>query len=192
MLGKHAQLADAPGDRISAADGRSEESPQPLRRDHLFDRLRIDPGACERDRVLPDVAPEDLHAPLQFLLRQILHEQDGQRVHLLAGRAGRNPEPQRHLGLHVQEHRKDFLREGHRPRGIAKEPCHPDQDIAIQRFPFGGVLFELLPVRPEIADVPQQHAPLDPAFDRRSLVVEEIDPVALAQQLDDAVELGSG
>jgi hypothetical protein len=96
------------------------------------------------------------------------------------------------FGPDVQEHGKDFFRESRRPRRIAEEPCDPDQDIAIQRFPLGGIFFELSPVHREIADVPQQHAPLDAAFDRRGLVVEEIDPVAGAQQLDDTIEFRGG
>src|SRR6185295_9132852 len=67
-------------------------------------------GAHEADRALADVRSEDLDRALLSAFSQELEQRDGERVGLLAGRAARDPDPQRIGGRLVLDELRENVR----------------------------------------------------------------------------------
>jgi len=67
----------------------------------------------------------------------------------------------------------------------SKEPGHADQEIAQQRLRFSWVLGHVVAVLHESSQLVDLQAPLEPAHQRRALVLAEIVAGARAQHRED-------
>ena len=61
-----------------------------------------------------------------------------------------------------------------------------DEQLATQRLELRPVLLKQREVGVQRQNLPNGHAPLDPAVDRPRLIVVEIDAAEMPQQIDDA------
>ena len=96
LLGEDQHVADAFMDAIGAAVGIGfEEARQPYRRDIDSDAGRVETAAGCDNRLAVDIGGEYLHPGTLSQFIQMLLEQYGDRIGLLAGRASRRPDADR-------------------------------------------------------------------------------------------------
>ena len=162
-----------------------EEPPQPLGRHVGGDGLGIDAGPGLFQGMFVDVGGKDLNLPVRGLGLDLLQEQDGQRIGLLAGRTAGNPHPQRR----VRPPRGNQFRQhlfGHDLPGIrvAEEVGDADHQVAGQGVQLGRVVAEHLHVLHRLLHLPQAHATPDAAAQRGLLIAAEVvaDPLVHQRQ----------
>ena len=120
---------------------------------------------------------------------EILEQRDGDRIGLLAGRAG-SAHPDAHGGLPLlalEEAREDLGAQRLERIVVAKEVGDADEHVLVQRAQLASVGLDQLEVVPEAFDLVQEHAPLGAALDRRQLVLAE---VGARSGADEPQELG--
>jgi hypothetical protein len=113
-----------------AAIFHSKEASQPCRRDFDLDRLRIETFASTRDGLGIDVARENLQFDLALRFIDLLAQQHGEGVGLLAGTAAGDPDSQRPIQRMItHEAGNDVAGKKIEDRRIAEETRHIDQHI---------------------------------------------------------------
>lgn len=124
---------------------------------------------------------------------QELEQGDGQGVDLLSRRAAGHPDPQAVRGAAVlHDGGKSDRLQRLEPLRLAKERGHADQKVLIQRLHGRSVMVEGIGVAAQAVVVSQEDAPQDAPLDAGPFEVAEVDRMAGAQQLEDAVELRGG
>jgi hypothetical protein len=166
---------------------------QPLGGDILGNAGRIAADAGDLQRVLVDVAGEDLQPGRAVRFRHALAQQHRDRVGLLARGAGRHPYAHRVVGALAFEQLRDHLPlqrlEGRR---VAEEVGDADQQVLEQQVDFLGVPPQTLDEVGHFLDLQHLHAALNPADDGLVLVVLEIVAGPRAQQREDLHQVIDG
>ena len=110
-----------------------------------------------------------------MLPRELLHEQHGDRVRLLARRAAGHPDPHRVVLALALDDGRDHLRgENLERRRLAKEPGDADQEVAGQLFHLARRGPQHLDVVGHPFQVGQTHAALDSTGESVALVAPEV------------------
>jgi hypothetical protein len=122
-----------------------------------------------------------------------LEQQDGDRVGLLAGRARRDPDAYLRFGRLSLQHLADACIERLPARRVAEERRHRDEDVLGEPVDLGRARTEEFLVRLQRFDVGRRHAPREAPTHRGFLVVEEVVPGALQDEIEEAfVRRGGG
>ena len=136
------------------------------------------------DRVLVDVGGVDLHALAERLLAHVPHEQHGDRVGLLAGRAPGRPDAQLALlSDAVERLGQDVLVEVLPRRRVAEEAGDVDEDRVEELGELVGVDLEVVEVVAVAADLDALHALAEAAFQARALVAAEVEAAGALEEL---------
>jgi hypothetical protein len=169
-----------------------EEAREPVRRHVLGDALGVASQPREVERLVVDIAGEDLHARARLATLHRLAEQDRDRVGLLAGGAARRPDADLSLGPGVVEKPRDHLAlERGEGLGIAEEVRDADQQVAEELLRLLGILAQALDVGRHGGELVHLHATLDPPHERRGLVAAEVVAGLAPQQRADARQLAA-
>ena len=190
VLGEDAHLAQLL-DRLVGLPLSREEAREPLGRHVLGDVRGVAAMARLSEHLRVEVGREDLHEALRLQSLEVLAQQDGDGVGLLARGAAGDPDADRRVGgLALHDAGKDLLGQGLERVGVAEELGHADQEILEQTFRLRGVLLQELQVvldRVQVRDLqPAPNAPQQgPLF-----VAAEVVPGALVDQRADRAEVG--
>ena len=166
-----------------------EELTQLARRHIHGDRRGIAACTRERDRVFVDIGCEQLHLGRLGQGRPMFGQHHGDRIRLLAGGAGGDPDPDLLAGLLVAEqfgHHRVF--HGIERLTVAEEGRHADQEVFQQQLEFHRFAFQQLGIVGQRHHALDQQAALDAAQYRGALVVAEVVTGVGAQRRDDALQ----
>ena len=127
--GKHYAVANLAGDAVVVAFG-AEITRQARVRNVRGDCGGIHTFAGSRESALVEVGGEHDQLAVQVTARDLLAEQDRERVRFLAGSAARHPNADRLIRLEMIEQRRDDLRSQRFPRDrVAKKSRDRNQQI---------------------------------------------------------------
>ncbi len=165
-----------------------KEAGKPRRRHVRLDRFRVEALSGARDRIRVDIGGEDLQLDVALRRRDLLAEQHGEGIGLLARAAPGNPDAERLIGrVAADQVGNDLLRQEIEHLRIAEEAGDVDEQVLGKKVEFAGVAaqhFEI-PIHVIGLDRRHRHAPLDPALQRARLVKREIVGGLRAQKIDD-------
>ena len=133
-----------------------------------------------------DIGGEDLGARAAAAPDHGLVQEDGERVHLLAGGAAGHPHP--HVVLRVDQVGNHVALEVQERLRVAEEAGDADEQITVERVELVGVVAEVAGVALEVIEPGHAQPALDPSHHRAGLVVGELDPVGGAQQRQDLAD----
>ena len=151
-----------------------------------LDRLGIEAFPRDRHRIRIDVAGEDLQFDVAFRCVDLLAEQHGERIGLLAGTAAGDPDPQRSIqSVIAHEFGNDALLQKVKYRRVTKEARDIDQQVPGELVAFVGVAKQEIEIVARGLDRRHRHPALDAAFERAMLVKREIVNRFCAQEIDD-------
>jgi hypothetical protein len=155
----------------------NEEERQPLRRNVSRNVVRIEALARPGNGLVVDISGIDLQGitVLRPDFIQCLLENDGQRIGLLAGGAGRYPGAQRSTARMAR----------HQPReaGVAQADPHvrvteeagdPDQQFLEQQVELLRIRVQVTHIRVDSVQLMQRNTPLDTAVKRTGLILGKI------------------
>lgn len=182
VSGEHRELAQLLDDPEALA-GRREVALAPLRADVAHGVGVVDPRAGRLERFGVDVGREDLGGDAAAAGQDRLVEQDGDRVHLLAGSAARHPDPD--VAGPLEDLGQDVALEVLEGLGVAEEAGDADEEVEVERVQLALVAAQALSVGLDVLQPGHGQPPLDPAEHGGRLVVGEVDPVLAAQEVED-------
>jgi hypothetical protein len=170
-----------------AAFHRGKEPFQPLRR-YVGGNIRgINALAGLVNRVLVQVGGKDGQRKFLWgldLLHRLL-EHHGQGIGLLPGGAAGHPRPQGLAGRPAGEERREDAVAQLLPGGaIAKETCHPDQQLLEKQIQFLRVFLQVANIDGNLVNLVDAHAAFDPAVEGVSFVERKVMAGVGAQQDD--------
>ena len=144
-----------------------------IRYDVFREQTQSRPG----QRALADVRGKDLDRHIAGFIAEILQQGDGHRVGFLACRTARHPDADRVIVVQsVEDPRKDLLPQRAKHAGVTEKARDVDEQILVQRFPFLGMVLQVLRILLQRMYAMQRHAPLDAPLDRTGVVMREVHP----------------
>ena len=165
---EHAAVADQLAHPVAAVDP-GEEPPQPRRRHRVGDRRRVEARRETSIAVSLDVGAEDLEVQLGRRLAGGVEQRHRQRVHLLAGRAAGDPDPQRRPCAAAREQGGQHLaRERLERLGLAEEARHVDQEVLVEGARLLGAAAQQGQVGVQVVHAVEGHPAQQAALDRRA------------------------
>ena len=160
-----------------------------LRRDVLHLRCAIGSVARLHQRVLVDVRGVDLHPPAERLDPEMLGQDHGERVGLLARRAAGAPDSDGAVGPAAGQDAREDLRRQVSPRlRITKEARDVDENGVEEQAELLGVRREVGLIRVVRLDADRLQALLDTAHEARPLVGGEIEAAGALQIVEQSLE----
>ncbi len=142
------------------------------------------------DGIIADVGREYLEGNLSRTVAQAFEHDHGERVGFLTRRAPGYPGAEWPVaGVLADDAWDHVLLERLERVGLAEEAGHVDQNVAVERQDLVGIFPQEAHVVLDAGQLVQQDAALQPTFDRRQLVLAEIDAGGGAQQRKDALEV---
>ena len=149
-----------------------KKAAQPTDADILDDVLSVHTSARKGDRIRIQIRGKNLHVPAKVQLLHDLGKQNRNRVRLLAGGTARHPHTDLIGFLSVLHDILDHpLLQHLEELRVTEKRRHADQDLFGKRFCLLLVLLQILNIALKIPTVRYHHPPLDPAKDRRLLVI---------------------
>ncbi len=180
---EHAKLPHLLGQHEAVAV-RHEEPRPPFGRDRAQQHAGVARRPGHAQRVLVDVGGEHLHAGRVRQPVQVLAQQDGDGVHLLAGGAARHPDPHGVVRpAAVEQAGDDQGCQGLERFRVPEEVGDVDQQVPEQRPRFRRVLLQAGHVGSHRVHLHDLHAALHPAQERLDLVAREVMPGLPAQDV---------
>ena len=163
-----------------------EKPPQPLRRDVLRERLRVEPVARLFQQRLIEIGGEDLELRPARIVGGGLGESHGQRIRLLAGGAAEHPHAHRLIAPALREElREDRALQRIEGLGIAEEAGDADEHVGVKRVEFLRVALQKSRVIRQRRAPAQHRAPRDAPLDGARFVERKIHPAVLPQNEQD-------
>ena len=147
-------------DLVAAVNFR-KESPQSRGGYGGRDVLRVETAPCARDDGLAHIRAKDLDRYFGGPITAALKQRDRDRIHFLAGRAARYPNPERIVGsaMFLEERGEHRLREHIEDSGITEESGDVDQQVSLQSFDFSRMRLKVLRIILEGLDSGERHTP---------------------------------
>ena len=168
-----------------------EEASEPHGRHTGFNRFGVEAFAGCRHGIRIDVGREHLNRDIALCGRDLLAEQHGERICLLARAASCDPDAQGPVRrMTADQVGNDVLAEELEHPGIAKEVRDVDEQVFGEHIQLGGVAAQKRQIQLHTAgfDRRKRHAPFDPALQRALFVKREIVRRLGAQEFDDLGE----
>ena len=174
VLGEDDHRADLMIYHILGAPAR-EIPAEPADAHILDDVLPVDALAGKLHRVRVQIGRKDLDIPPDVELLHHLGEQNRQRIGFLAGGAARAPDADLFRGLAFLHDLRDDPRLQHLEIiRIPEEGSDADQDLFCQRPGLLLIALQIIHVALQIAAVRDHDPPLDPAENRRLLIIRVV------------------
>ena len=164
LLGKDQQIADDLVDAIGAVRILAEKARQPLGRDIGGDAGGKDAAAGLFDGLLSMSVAKTCTLKVLSQRLQMLLEQDGDGIGLLAGGTAGHPDPNRPAcGLVGKKARDDLCLEGFEGLRVAEEAGDADQQVTKEGIYLRRVSLQVAKILVRPLDLVDGHAPLDAA-----------------------------
>ncbi len=132
-----------------------------------------------------EVRSVDLDAMTELMHPHMVHEDHGQGIRLLAGRAARAPHPDGSVGPGIGHDSGDDFGSHESPRlGVAEETGDIDKDSVEEEVELFGMMLQVVLVPVVGGNAHGLQAPVDPPDEARPLVGGDVEAAGLLQVLE--------
>ena len=171
-------------------DGKGAGMMRHIARFTIFERnflkrvVRIDPLLCRVDRVFVDVRCIDAKVPFDLVIIPEFLQRHRKRIGLFPGGAAHRPDPQGRSCVAFLKQTFENPRLHSLPDvQVAKEICHTDQKLPVQKLHFAGVFAEVIQIIADFREAQKPHPPRNTSLESRFLIKGKIDLCLFADRL---------